>query len=222
MVTEEKHTGKRSLKLNAGEQAGVSFLLTDPATDSIVPELRFRLMQDNCMGTALKDVSTDGRVLIPAFSPSRGQKMVVSVWVKEALDCKCISYVNNQLVVIIKGPGDEQISKVFNASGSIIEGWQRYEETFELPANASSVTVSMRSVGNSVVYFDDLRLHPYNANMKSFVFHPVNMRLMAEMDENNYASFYEYDDEGTLIRVKKETQRGIKTIRETRSAMAKQ
>jgi hypothetical protein len=45
---------------------------------------------------------------------------------------------------------------------------------------------------------------------------------MAELDENNYATFYEYDDEGTLTRVKKETEKGIKTIRETRSALLKE
>ena len=45
---------------------------------------------------------------------------------------------------------------------------------------------------------------------------------MAELDENNYATFYEYDDDGTLIRVKKETERGIKTIKETRSALLKE
>ncbi len=47
------------------------------------------------------------------------------------------------------------------------------------------------------------------------------MRLMADLDENNYASLYEYDDDGTLIRVKKETEKGIMTIRETRSALIK-
>ncbi|MBS1565364.1 MAG: hypothetical protein JST39_13305, partial [Bacteroidetes bacterium] len=46
-------------------------------------------------------------------------------------------------------------------------------------------------------------------------------RLMAELDENNYATFYEYDDDRTLVRGKKETQRGIKTIKETRSALLK-
>jgi len=65
-------------------------------------------------------------------------------------------------------------------------------------------------------------LHPFNANMKSFVYHPVTLRLAAELDENNYAAYYEYDDDGTLNRVKKETQRGVKTISETRSAMQKQ
>jgi hypothetical protein len=58
--------------------------------------------------------------------------------------------------------------------------------------------------------------------MKSFIYNPVNLRLMAEQDENNYCTFYEYDDDGTLIRVKKETEKGIQTIKETRSALLKQ
>jgi hypothetical protein len=40
---------------------------------------------------------------------------------------------------------------------------------------------------------------------------------MAELDENNYATFYEYDLEGGLVRVKKETEKGVYTIQETRS-----
>ena len=54
--------------------------------------------------------------------------------------------------------------------------------------------------------------------MKTYVYDPVNLRLVSQLDENNYASFYEYDDEGTLIRTKAETKQGIKTITETRSA----
>jgi hypothetical protein len=57
--------------------------------------------------------------------------------------------------------------------------------------------------------------------MKSYVYDPVNLRLVAELDENNYAVFYEYDEEGTLIRNKVETKEGIKTIKETRSAKQK-
>lgn len=84
------------------------------------------------------------------------------------------------------------------------------------------MSVNLESSGSTRVYFDDLRVHPFNANMKSFVYNPVNLRLMAEQDENNYSTFYEYDDDGTLIRVKKETERGIQTIKETRSALLKQ
>ena len=47
------------------------------------------------------------------------------------------------------------------------------------------------------------------------------MRLLAELDANNYAVFYEYDEEGGLIRTKAETAEGVKTIKETRSARQK-
>ena len=71
------------------------------------------------------------------------------------------------------------------------------------------------------MYVDDIRIHPFNANIKSYVYDPVNLRLTSELDANNFASFYEYDDEGTLIRTKAETKEGIKTITETRSAKQK-
>jgi hypothetical protein len=45
---------------------------------------------------------------------------------------------------------------------------------------------------------------------------------MADLDENNYTTFYEYDDDGTLIRVKRETERGIKTVKESRNALLRE
>lgn len=222
IVTNEKHTGKSSLRVNAGDEAGVNFIVLPASFDSIKADVTFAMKQNSCAGTVLDKINANQDILIPSFKPVAGSKIVVSAWVKEEQDCKCASYVNNHIAVIMNGTGGTPISYVFNPAGSIIEGWQRIEGVFEVPAHITNITVSMRSIGSSNLYFDDLRLHPYNANMKSFVFHPVNMRLMAEMDENNYATFYEYDDEGTLVRVKKETARGIKTIKETRSALVKQ
>ena len=57
--------------------------------------------------------------------------------------------------------------------------------------------------------------------MKSFVYDQKTQRLMAELDENNYSTFYEYDLEGGLIRIKKETERGVFTIQETRRGNVK-
>lgn len=222
MVTTEKHSGKSSLRLAASQQAGVAVVLVPASRDTIVPTLNYTLKQSECAGSALDNIKTSNKVLLPNFAPAPGQRMVVSAWVKEEQDCKCASYTNNQIVVVVKKTSGPNDNFVFTPSGSIIEGWQRYEGVFDLPANADSMTISMRAIGSTTVYFDDLRIHPFNANMKSFVFHPVNLRLMAELDENNYATFYEYDDDGTLARLKKETQRGIKTIKETRSALVKQ
>ena len=169
----------------------------------------------------LDSVQVTGNALTDTFSLLQTKKMVLSAWVKEnTTDCKCSSYVKNTITVNYTGNSQ---TESFHPTGSIIEGWQRYESVFTIPANATSISVSLNNLPGSGydVFFDDVRIHPYNANLKSFVYHSSNLRLMAELDENNYASFYEYDDDGTLTRVKKETQNGVKTISETRSAMQK-
>ena len=106
--------------------------------------------------------------------------------------------------------------------GDIIEGWQRIAGDFKIPnpgnTDIASIEITLENKNqNYDAYFDDARMHPYNGSMKAFVYDSENYRLMSELDENNYATFYEYDNEGGLVRVKKETERGIMTIQETRS-----
>jgi len=153
------------------------------------------------------------------FSPIAGTKIVVSAWVKEGDVCAGTQYNNARLQLAFNGGS----AGTFNLtpSGFIIEGWQRIEDTLTIPPGATSMAINLQATSSTPVYFDDIRIHPFNSNMKSFVYNPVNLRLMAELDENNHAAFYEYDDDGTLIRVKKETERGIKTINETRTALSK-
>ncbi len=214
------HTGLRSLKVqgSGGGDIGIAFKVEPLSADTITPKLTFTIKTVECGGQVLQDIRTNAKVLLPVFSPAPGARMVISAWVKEVGDTTLrSSYINNKIVV-----SDGTTAFTFYPSGTIIEGWQRYEGVFTINNNATQLQVNLKSIGANPVYFDDLRIHPFNANMKSFAFHPVNLRLMAELDENNYATLYEYDDDGTLIRLKKETQRGIKTIKETRSALVKE
>ena len=106
--------------------------------------------------------------------------------------------------------------------GQIIDKWQKVTADFIIPGNAGKMIISLKNNdSNKIAYFDDLRILPFESNMKTFVYHPENQRLMSELDENNYATFYEYDLEGGLVRVKKETEEGIYTIQETRSGTIK-
>lgn len=154
------------------------------------------------------------------FSPVAGTKVLVTAWVRESVVCTGSSYANVNMQVSFNAGSPALVT--LTPKGNIIEGWQRIEDTLTIPGTATSMSVIMRATSTTAVFFDDIRIHPFNSNMKSFVYSPVNIRLMAELDENNYATFYEYDDDGTLIRVKKETERGIKTIKETRSALLKE
>lgn len=195
------------------------------------------IVPDNCLYDAYNNtipsgtVSTTGSVncirpkhpkpenlLTPRFSPINGTTLVIGAWVREGV--QCTEKYNNVEIVVTFNDGSST-TKTCKPSGNVIEGWQRIEEVINVPATGTVMNIQLKSLNSTVVYFDDIRVHPFNSNMKSFVYSSVNLRLMADLDENNYASFYEYDDDGTLIRVKKETERGVKTIQETRSALIK-
>ncbi|MEM9919272.1 MAG: hypothetical protein AAF990_14310 [Bacteroidota bacterium] len=102
-------------------------------------------------------------------------------------------------------------------TGPVIDGWQRMEGRIDIPTNVTYVSLYMGGNGfGEKIYIDDVRIHPWNANMQSFAYDPFSLRLMARLDDNNYANFYEYDDEGILIRTKRETEAGILTLQEER------
>jgi len=116
--------------------------------------------------------------------------------------------------------GTSQIEK-FYPTGDIIEGWQRVVGQFTVPLNTYDLKLNLNADHSKNTYFDDIRIHPFNASMKSYVYDGETFWLTSELDDNNYATFYEYDNEGGLVRIKKETARGIVTIQETRSGTVK-
>jgi hypothetical protein len=167
-------------------------------------------------------------IMNPAFKPEAGKKMVFSAWVRETCGnaaagtpCNRNSYVDNNISLSFGTNGNAGVINL-QPSGPIIDGWQRVDSVFVIPAGVTKMTLQLRNynpttyINNGTIYYDDIRIHPYNANMKSYVYDPVNLRLVAELDANNYATYYEYDAEGGLIRTKAETNEGIKTIQETR------
>lgn len=156
---------------------------------------------------------------IGGFIPDPGEKYAISLWVKEGGASPTDTIFDAPFVQIQYNLGISNPSP-FVAKGSIIEGWQRIYQEFTIPALATSITVQLGS-NSGISYFDDIRIYPVNGNMKSYVYDPVSLKLTAVLDENNYATFYEYDQEGTLIRTKKETERGIVTINENRQSNQK-
>ena len=172
--------------------------------------------------TSTVPIPGDATMLNPVFSMRAGQKMLFSAWVRDGQPATpygvtdtAVTY-NNSQVQIYDGAQYNNLTP----QGPVIEGWQRYEGTFT-PAASGTGSINFINSGPNTLYIDDIRMHPFNADMKSYVYDPVNLRLVAQLDANNYATFYEYDEEGTLTRTKAETSRGIKTIKETRSAKQK-
>ncbi|MCD6018564.1 MAG: hypothetical protein K0S53_1685 [Bacteroidetes bacterium] len=158
---------------------------------------------------------------IGSFAPIPTKKYIISAWVKEGnapLTKTSYTYPN----VVVQCPSASFTSPSFLPTGAIIDGWQRIEGEFTIPATASDISIELNCTSpGGDCYFDDIRVFPMDGSMKSYVYDPVTMRLMAELDERNYATLYEYDEEGKLIRVKKETEKGIMTIKESRDNSSK-
>ena len=161
---------------------------------------------------------------ITSFSPLKYKKYVVSAWVSESSNIGKTNFDHAQLNVFIQdndGPPSGSPKYTFSPSGQVIDGWQRIEGVFEIDnPNAMRIHLQFENQSNSQgLYLDDVRVSPANSTFVTYVYDPLTLRLAAELDEHNYATIYEYDEEGALIRVKKESERGIQTIRESRNNM---
>lgn len=62
---------------------------------------------------------------------------------------------------------------------------------------------------------DDLKIAPLTAESHAAVYDLNNFRLLASFGDSHFATLYQYNDEGQLLRKRVETERGIKTVEET-------
>ncbi len=65
------------------------------------------------------------------------------------------------------------------------------------------------------IIIDDLRIQPQNSTMRAIVYESQDNRIVAELDDQNFALLFQYSTEGKLKRKLKETERGIKTFSES-------
>lgn len=157
----------------------------------------------NCLGT---------------FSPRAGHRYVMNAWVSLGeLPAGTTTMAGPSGPMVQVNCPEGVLVGLWQPSGPIIDGWQRIEGVFEVPdIDPTSFHLYLKAGEASDAYFDDVRIVPEKGSMKSYVYDPENLRFVAELDERHFATIYEYDPEGKLVRVKKETERGIMTLKETR------
>jgi hypothetical protein len=151
------------------------------------------------------------------FKPETDNKYMLSVWVKSdhkdvIPEVKVMIDDGNWTPITTLQPGDKD---------SYIDGWYKLDAYFDIatmnPNHSLILQLGAIGSGNGKAYFDDIRIHPVKAQFKSYVYDPLTMRLSAELDENNYATFFVYDVEGKVTQVKKETEKGTLTLKENRT-----
>lgn len=224
LKTNEHHTGRYSLELLNGETAENAYdVFSGTEYDALMDPLRmYQLTWNDLVSTTmpLNNPYCTGKV---RYTP--GKTYVVGGWIKQTggpLPVNTASnYTSGQIEVQFYNGASLVSTQTISANdNTIIDGWQRLQGTFTVPASGVTVVkVVLRNTAtllNTPVYFDDLRVHPFDGQAKTFVYDQTTLKLMAELDENNYATFYNYDDEGHLVKVRKETREGIKTLKEGR------
>lgn len=154
------------------------------------------------------------------FAPQSGKKYTFSAWVKKQVSVyDMVTYNNVFLTVRFRNSVGAQVGSETDIApnGSMIEKWQRMSGDIVIPTGATTMEIVLKNIANSSdVYLDDLRVHPFEANIATHVYDKVTLRNTATLDDNNYATFYIYDERGQLEKTKKETTEGIKTINEGR------
>ncbi|WP_413318883.1 hypothetical protein [Mucilaginibacter sp. Mucisp84] len=210
---QDAHTGNYSVTLPAD---GLSLLTTVYQYDQPVAPY----LNKDSKYQYIKNTDTGVYGIYPnGFEPAWGvlkAKYIFNVWVKDAQPV-------NRTVNIALGVNGSSSTLTCKA---VVEGWKLLEGIIDLNAlpglaDGKALTIAITPVAGASVLIDDIRIHPVNGQMKSYAYDDSTFRLMAELDENAFATFYEYDSEGLLVRVKKETERGIMTIKETRSSQKK-
>jgi len=144
-------------------------------------------------------------------------KYLLTVWTKHnsLLYTNPTNYDGAQVDINIAG-----VTDLAETRSNIIDGWQRVEITFNLPPsipNETAVDIHLKSLDGDV-YYDDLRIQPYDSEMQSVAIDAIERRNMAKLGSRNFATSYQYDENGTLIRVIQETERDKQTVSESRSS----
>lgn len=206
----QAHTGNYSLEIEEGDEVTYETSLSQIylAQRDEYPK-PFTIIDEDCL---------------PAFAPeiNTSATYTLTLWAKQVQPLAAPLFDYDKVVVSVKKDGTSILATDYLRS-DIIEGWQRLEYTFTVPSAASGdITISIKNnnafeVGKDRrIFVDDIKVIPEKSIAKCYVYDYRTQWLMSELDENHFATFYEYDEEGKLIRVKKETEKGIMTIQEGR------
>ncbi len=140
----------------------------------------------------------------------------LSVWVKDILP-NDIPYRGTSPSVSVLGTQNFDIISQNPVIEKEIDGWYQISLDFTYLGNGD-FTITLDG-GLWGAFFDDLRIHKSESNMQTYVYDMFSGRLKAQLDENNYATFYDYDEAGILSQIRRETSAGVLTVSESRQSL---
>lgn len=170
--------------------------------------------------TGKRSLSVNGTAFFdqPKLKMVKNKKYIWSMWVsRDNTDVR--SYETNNLVVPLvmneEGQPVDMTTSYTVRYGKVVEGWQKVD--IELSVGTDNPVIGIRfNTGNSKLYIDDIRFSPKTGGMTTYVYDPAKFWLRANLNVDNYATLFFYDEQGNLSLKKQETEKGIFTITESR------
>lgn len=167
---------------------------------------------------SLRFTDDDGIFVQKKMKLQKGKEYVIEAWVSLENPNQFTTFEDDVSIRF------NNTSAIGRPEGNIIDGWQKIRfETGVLKNDLNTFTLDIPGSGlNGVdLFVDDIRISPKKSSIQSYVYDKTTYKLKASLDQNNYATFYKYDEEGNLIQIQKETERGIKTIQESEISIIK-
>ena len=178
-------------------------------------------------GTNVVQVTKNGGGYGPGFITKNfdvGRTYQASVWVHTSSPANCS--INASLDGTINGsPNYIFVSKAKNDPSNITVGnWILMSVQITVPtayvaangtASQNDLRFFMMNTNSASAYFDDLSVHPVDSPIKGYVYNPSTGWLLSVLDNDNFATSYDYDQAGRIINVYQETKNGVKKISST-------
>ena len=211
------HTGNYSMALNGNAQLKLSGALDNSCYQpNTAAPARPAAAAAAFLAKDYKNIYNGCADCLPEFGLLRDKRYVMSVWVASTTSLKTNERPLSMKVSISSELGTIPVN--LRPQGPVIDGWQKLEGEFMTASSGRAMFFTFSNLSPELKgYIDDVRILPFNAKMKAYAYDARSRRLMAELDENHYATFYEYDDEGQLVRIKRETETGVQTVKEARN-----
>lgn len=221
-VTTYRHSGTYSLRVNPSSEASTGLIIYAFGSNDVT--------EGSLDAPAVESRTSNGQQWNGQYGFRPDSTYLFSAWVRTdtayAINKTTYKRTNNThpriLVFFRNSTGTQSTTFQLDPSGPIIDGWQRISQKILIPSYAQEANVRLMNGTAQNAYFDDFRVQPLLSAMKTYVYDIRSNRLLATLDDENYATFYEYDQNGNLERVKRETERGIMTLQESRTSLKKQ
>ncbi len=155
-----------------------------------------------------------------------GRTYVAKVWVHRL--SPPTAALSIQINGTTTGPYTDTKTVMRNNPANVTVGdWVLMSVELEVPASFNTgathnMLLSLSNNGSAgKAYFDDLAFHPKDAVMTGHVYNEKTGALVAQLDNDNFATFYTYDNAMRLISASKEYSGGIRKVTESTYHYAK-